>query len=181
MRPRSPSCRGAVMGSLAALLLAAPLPGLSQHPDTADSSVSVPAGSRVRAMPTGAERYHVGSLLAVPDDSVRLSLERTGDSLALARASLARFDVSRGRRAQTGKGAIYGLAVGAFAGLILGAATYEGCDGCFGPDPGIGGSAVIGGILFGAIGAGVGAIVGAQVKGERWVPVDPRPGAQEGK
>jgi hypothetical protein len=96
--------------------------------------------------------------------------------LAVATASLARFEISKGKHRQTGKGAWIGAAVGAVVGVVLGAATYEECNGCLTPDPGLGGSALIGGGLLGLLGAGIGAITGSQITAERWAPL-PQPWA----
>jgi hypothetical protein len=62
------------------------------------------------------------------------------------------------------------------AGLIVGAATYEECSGCIGPDPGIAGNAILGGVLFGVFGLGLGALIGSRIQAEHWEPI-PRPWA----
>ena len=131
--------------------------------------------ARVRFMMTGGDQWTIGNLLGPPRDSVRLLGDPGRDTLAVATASLARFEVSKGRHRQAGRGATIGALVGVVAGAALGLATYEECSGfCPAPDPGRGGSAMIGGILFGLLGAGVGAITGSQIKAERWAPL-PQP------
>ena len=122
----------------------------------------------------GADRWVIGKLLAPPRDTVTVLDGESGERKALATASLARFEVSRGRRRQTGRGAGLGAAVGGVLGAVLGAVTYEECTGFCVVDPGPAGSAVLGGLLGGVFGLGVGALMGSAVTGERWTPV-PQP------
>jgi hypothetical protein len=68
-----------------------------------------------------------------------LDIGNSADSTALAVSSLVKFEVSRGRHAQTGRGALIGAGIGAVLGLFLGIVTYEACSGfCPAPDPGPG-------------------------------------------
>ncbi len=159
----------ALLFTATALVLADPEPSLSQQP------TPVEIGARVRLRPEGAgQRWVVGQLLAVSEDSVRLLAGDPPDSVALGLPSLASFDVSMGQRRQTGRGAMIGLGIGAVAGILLGASTGSECDDCFSPGPGPGESAVAGGVLFGALGAGIGALIGRSSQGERWEAV-PQP------
>lgn len=163
----------AILTTLTTLLLADFQAGQSQE------SAPVGIGSRVRVRVEGTgQPWVVGQLLALSDDSVRLRAEGPSDSMALGIPSLAKFEVSRGRRGQAGRGAKLGAAVGGVAGLILGAATYEECDGCIAPDPGRGGTALLGGVLGAAFGLGIGALIGRGVQAEQWAPV-PRPWSAE--
>jgi hypothetical protein len=150
------------------LVLTAAEPLASQEP------AALQADARVRLMMVGADRWSVGRLLMLPRDSVRLLAGDSGDTLAVATASLSRFEMSKGRHRQTGKGAWIGAAVGSVVGAMLGAATYEECNDCLTPDPGVGGSALIGGAFLGLLGAGIGAITGSQITAERWAPL-PQP------
>jgi hypothetical protein len=148
--------------------LAMAVPALSQEP------APLTVGSRVRVKAEAANpHWLVGRLLALPDDSVRLHVADSGAGVALPLATLASFEVSRGRQRQTGRGAWMGAATGALLGLILGAATYEECQSCIGPDPGTGGSAILGAVIMGAFGVGVGALIGGNIRAERWEPVPP--------
>ena len=132
------------------------------------------ADARVRLMMVGADRWSVGNLLMQTRDSVRVLAGESGDTLAVATTSLARFEMSKGRHRQTGRGASIGGIVGALAGAALGLATYEECNGCLAPDPGRGGSAMIGAAALGLLGAGIGALTGSQITTERWAPL-PQP------
>ena len=152
---------------LAALLAGASAPALAQ-----DTTLTPDA--RVRIMATGDNRWVIGKLLAPPRDTVTV-LGDSGETKALAIAGLARFEVSRGRRRQAGRGAKLGAAVGGVLGAVLGVVTYEECSGfCVAPDPGRGGTALLGGLLGGVFGLGVGALVGSAFTADRWTPV-PQP------
>ena len=153
---------------LAALLMGVGAPALAQ-----DSTLTPDA--RVRVMAVGTNRWVIGKLLAPPRDTVTLLEGDSGETKALATASLARFEVSRGRRKQTGRGAWIGAVTGGVISALLGAVTYEECSGfCVAPDPGRGGTALLGGLLGGVFGLGVGALVGTAFTGDRWTPV-PQP------
>ena len=149
---------------LATLLAAAAPPALAQD------TTLVP-DARVRVIAVGADRWIVGKLLAPPRDTVTVLDDASGERMALPTAGLARFEVSRGRRRQAGRGAWIGAAAGGVAGALLGAVTYEECTGFCVADPGPAGSAVLGGLLGGVFGLGVGALVGSAFSGDRWVPV----------
>ena len=103
-------------------------------------------------------------------------LGRTGDSLSImdsrnepmgfAAVSVRNLEVSAGRKRQTGSGAIVGLATGFVGGLITAAVLCN--DGC-GDLHGfvlvaVGGIGAAGGLL-------IGAIVGSQIRTERWESV----------
>jgi hypothetical protein len=145
------------------LLAAAPLAGVAQV------APSVVLGATVRAKPIGAgARWVQGNLVALTPDSVSIRVPRNGDTVSLFTGALAEFQVSQGRRARTGKGALLGLGIGAGTGLLLGiAASAESCTGfCeieVGPEDVLAVAAILGGV-----GAGIGALIGAASHGERW-------------
>ena len=171
MRPwlqLAPGSRHA-LGIVAQLLLATfPYGGAA-----AQTGPSVPVGARVRAQPTGGgARWVQGQLVALTSDSVSIRVDRDGDTVALATRTLAQFQVSQGRSARTGKGALRGLGIGAGAGLLVGLAlAAQHCSGfCeinVGPEDVLALTA-----LGGGLGAGVGALIGAASRGERWQTVD---------
>ena len=81
--------------------------------------------------------------------------------------SVTRLDVHRGRRANAGKGAIIGLAIGGGGGAVLGAIAFAGScidrpDGC----P-LAGAAVFA-LFFGPPSILTGAVIGALIKTDRW-------------
>jgi len=166
--PRAPASRHA-LGIVSLLLLAA-----SPSGGVAQAGRLVPVGARVRVQATGpGARWVQGQLVALTSDSVTIRVHEHGDTVALATRSLARFQVSQGRSARTGKGALLGLGIGAGAGLLLGLAlAAQHCPGfceiSVGPEDVL---ALTG--LGGGVGAGVGALIGAASHGERWQPVGP--------
>ena len=152
----------------------------SADPVWSQDSTRVEAGSRVRVKAQGADqRWLAGELLQFRADTLRLRTADPPDSVTLTTGSLAGLELSRGRKSQAGKGAALGAGVGVILGLVVGAVTYEDdCPDCLGLDPGVGGSALLGGVLFGVLGLGVGALIGASVDAERWEPL-PQPWSGE--
>ena len=145
---------------LAAALFASPIFNLAGQA----ASVLVP-GSRVRV--TAAPSYVpvVGTVVAQERDSLRLIV--AGAPVALAHASFQKVEMSRGRYSNAGNGALIGLGLGGGTGLLLGVAAVASC----GPEEWIcpGPAAVpVMAILFGGLGAGLGALLGSGSSGERW-------------
>jgi hypothetical protein len=171
--PRPRLARRAVVVVSLVLLMASPLAGVAQ----AGPSV----GATVRAKPTGpGARWVQGELVALTADSVTIRVHKGHDTVALATSTLARFQVSQGRSARTGKGALLGLGIGAGAGLLFGlAAAADNCTGfCeinVGPEDVLALTA-----LGGGLGAGVGALIGAASHGERWQVAAPRSAVRRG-
>ena len=124
------------------------------------------AGERVRVTAPDLDVHrHTGLLVAVQRDSL------TVDTLTVARASITRLEVQRGRKTNARKGAWIGALSLGLAGVglgIAGCADYD-CDG----DEWSAVIGVLGGV--GALGGGlIGLGVGALIKTERWeeVPLD---------
>ncbi len=151
---------------LVAVLAATPLSTVN-----AQDSPQVKPGDRVRV---------TAPYLGIRKQAGRFETRR-GDTLVVAAPDstmmfpvvfVMRLEVSRGRKSAVGRGALIGFLVGAGGGAIAGAAALsEGCvdgDGC----PALG--ALVGGAFFGLVGTGIGAVVGALSKAERWeeVPLD---------
>ena len=119
-----------------------------------------------------------GGFLQFRADTLRLRTADPPDSVTLTSGSLAGFEPSWSQ-VPGGERAALGAGVGVILGLVVGAVTYENdCPECIGLDPGVGGSALLGGVLFGVLGLGVGALIGASVDAERWEPV-PQPWSLE--
>ena len=134
----------------------------------------IPPGTRVRVNGRGSMGTITGSLVGI--DGRRVTVRDAHGERSLALRDITGIDVSRkpGRR---GKYALVGMAVGAAAGFVLGAATNP--DGCkpspesyclFGPGPFFSDneSGAMVGVPLGLVGAAIGALAG----GERWKPAD---------
>ena len=83
---------------------------------------------------------------------------------AIVQADAVRLIVERKPR-PIGRGALWGLGIGAAAGLALGVAVVAGCDG----DDECAGAILVGAGLFGGMGAGTGAVIGALIPGKTLV------------
>jgi len=83
---------------------------------------------------------------------------------AIVQADAVRLIVERKPR-PIGRGALWGLGIGAAAGLALGVAVVAGCDG----DDDCAGAILVLGGLFGGWGAGTGAVIGALIPGKTLV------------
>ncbi len=117
----------------------------------------------------------VGMVVTVTAENI--VVEQRGDQLTIPREVVTRLEVSRGRKSNVGKGAAFGFLGGAGLGALLGAvvgASAQRGDFCQRDSGCAGEYALIGGAAFGVLGAGIGAIVGAASKTDRWeeVPLD---------
>lgn len=140
---------------------AAPAPSSRQPTVEADS------GSRVRI--TVGKTKHVGTLVSADADSLRFITDTSG-LVAIPTVSVTRFERSRGRRSNAGQGALIGGVTGGAMGLIGGIAAEAESSGSWGIDVGPEGIALAT-LFFGATGAGLGALIGAASKGEKWQPL----------
>ena len=136
-----------------ALLLVSP--AQAQEPDPAPL-----LGQRVRvSTPSGPSV--TGRL--VEQDGTRLVVSDAKGSLtAIPVADVSRLEVSAGRKSKALLGAVIGAAVGLGVGLWA-ATTWCAESGCDNEAGGV--------LVLGAGGAGLGALVGAAIKIEKWQPV----------
>lgn len=119
----------------------------------------------------------VGTFASV-DAATLAMVTSAGDSVRLPRAGVQSIDIWAGMKSQAGKGALLGLAAGAVAGAGLGVVVCleeEHCVGYIG----------IGALVFGAFGAGAGALIGSGSRTDKWEPtawptVSFRPNGPEG-
>lgn len=155
------------------LLAAALLLALPCDPVAAQAGAAPPApGARIRV---SARHTYIGTLLSLDTSALVLRRDALRDTLRLPLATIGRLDVSTGKKSGAGRGAKLGLMVGAGVGAAVGlAAAAEGCSSqdfvCFGPEV-IPGMAVV----VGAMGAGLGALIGAANPIDRWEQVPARP------
>jgi hypothetical protein len=130
-------------------------------------------GARVRLTTSWSALPLVGTVVAVDGDSVRIRPEDPAlfpdhpTSVAIARSSIRGLEVAVKGHSNAGKGALIGLSIGVIGGAAGGAA---GCQ----PDPngfnvvGPGPCAAAGALIFGALGAGLGALIGSSGRSEHW-------------
>ncbi len=118
----------------------------------------------------GPRRIIVGTLMSVSGDSLLLSVDGGAGPVSLPLISVSRIQV-RGRKPARGRGAAIGALAGGVMGFVGSLTTYEECEGFCPADLGRGGTAVASGLVFGALGAGVGYLVGNFVTVDRWVDV----------
>lgn len=160
------------MRSQASLFAAALLLALPSDPGAAQAAAAPPApGARIRVH----TRYiYIGTLLSLDTSALVLRRDALRDTLRLPLATIGRLDVSTGKKSGAGRGAKLGLIVGAGVGAAVGLAAAEDCSSqdfvCFGPEviPAMA-------IVVGAMGAGLGALIGAASPIDRWEQVRVRP------
>ncbi len=157
-----------------ATILVAVLAFVPLHSATAQAPIRPGARVRVTGPPIcpptyilcvrGPRLQSVGTFLVWKSDT--LVVQSNGDILALPLDSVTTLEVSAGRRSQTGLGAGIGSLTGVAIGVVVGAASCT--DEVFVKPTAC---AAAGGVIFGAAGALLGALIGATMKTERWVSV----------
>jgi hypothetical protein len=157
-----------------------PVIGISQQTGTTEVAV-VDAGSRVRiAAPVFGPKKQVGTVVALTRDTLVLRQAANVAARSVATSDITALEVSKGTYTKKGKGALWGLLIGASAGAAIGYLSYEEpkCDpqpslfGCgfyiFGPDT-KGSNAAFGSIAGGIVGTVIGTLVGMGRR-DAWVP-----------
>ena len=164
-----------LMSTLCAIALITPVPALSQT--SALDPARVDAGSRVRiAAPVFGGKKQVATVVSVTGDTLVLRQGASTTYRSVAKSDITGLEVSRGTYTRKGKGALWGLLIGAGAGAAVGYVSYReptcqnfSCIGdIFGPGS-KGGSAALGASVGGLLGAAVGALVGMSAR-DSWVP-----------
>ena len=157
LNPRPPRYWQTVLGVLA---LVAALPGKGSQ---AQSLTSLEPGVRIRvAAEAVAPKPLVGTLVRLDRDAMALRLADREELALVPRETITKVEVSRGRRSR-GRGALFGALVGLAVGAIAVAAT-PGDDEMF--------TAAEATAMVGAMGAGLGALIGLAIPpGEKWESV----------
>ena len=161
--------------TVCAIAAMTPVPGLSQMSPA--EAARVDAGSRVRiAAPVFGGNKRVATVVSVTGDSLVLRQGISTNYQSVAKSDITALEISRGTHTRKGKGALWGLLIGAGAGAALGYVSYKEptCQGfeCFGEIWGPtskSGSAGFGAAVGGILGAGVGALIGMRSR-ESWEP-----------
>jgi hypothetical protein len=151
--------------TLAAVAVALlPVPARTQT--VASAGAPLPAGTRIRVTVATSLDAVTGVVLSHRADTLAVSREAAGDTIAVPVGQVIRLDVSEGTRTFRRQGAKIGLAGGLAIGAIAGAAAYRdpGCGGegamfCIDLGPGL--DIVLGAMIGGAAGALVGVLVGS--------------------
>lgn len=138
---------------------------------TVDAQAGLREGLKVRlSFPAGPPV--TGVIQSLAGDSIVLFVEPAATRVAVARGDVRSIEVSQGRLASAGakKGALWGGAIFGVMGAIfaMGAGGESEVDGD-GPGPGVMAVATM------VQGAGMGALIGALVKSERWESVSVAP------
>ena len=106
-------------------------------------------------------------LVLTPDD-LQLA-DGPSATVAVARTQIRAIDVSQGRHSNAGKGALLGFAIAGGLGALLAAESCAASTSWFDPSPGA--CAATGGVIFGVLGAGLGAAIGAGSRSDTWQSV----------
>jgi hypothetical protein len=124
------------------------------------------AGSRIRI--TSDRGSRVGTLVSVENDSLRYTTSDTAAVTALPLASVVKLERSVGKRSNAGRGATIGGLVGGGLGLGLGLIASLDDDQFYevGPE-----DVAVVTLFLGAIGAGVGALIGSASHRDSWETV----------
>lgn len=131
-----------------------------------DTTGLVP-GRRIRVHQQDSEKL-VGSFVAMDSASLAM-VTNAGDTVRVPLGYVGGLDLSQGTKSNAGKGAVTGLIIGAMSGVLVGAVASSADDGDF-IDMNAGQWAVGIGVAFGALGAGVGALIGSGSRSDKWAP-----------
>ena len=156
----------------AALILVAVFAGAVSSLDAQEVALEAGSHVRVKAPPSHPD-WVEGTYSGYAEGSLALAPERSGsDSLLLfARNQIAELEVYRGRKSAAGKGALVGLGFGAAAGITIGLAGCQGfTEDCI-YDADAVEVALIFGAVVGAVGAGIGSLIGLAAGTDDWEPV----------
>lgn len=136
------------------LVLTAALPALAE-----DSSSGVSSGARVRLTVASVSGHRlIGTL--VRQDEISLDIAHDGSVSSVPLKSIAKLEVSAGRKRRTMAGALCGAALG------IGLAVFGSCTG---DDCALFRSLAV--VVLVPAGAGIGALVGSAIRTERWQTV----------
>jgi len=150
------------MLALSLLSLIAPHAAQAQQ----DTAGLVP-GRRIRVHQQGNQKL-VGSFVSMDSASLAI-VTNVGDTVRVPRGSIDGLDLSQGTKSNAGKGALTGLLIGGLGGVIIGvAASGSDDDEFFDFSAGTWAAGI--GLTFGALGAGIGALIGSGQRTDKWAP-----------
>ena len=144
---------------------------------TAQERPPVVEGARVRVSATEfGGKWCTGTLVDWSADTLTArcwrTRERQWEEFEFPVSSISSLEVSRGKKSNVGKGALIGGLLGAGAGLVGGLAVANLAEGL--DEPSSTDITLTYTVLFGLVGAGLGAIIGSASKSDLWeeVPLD---------
>lgn len=155
------------------LVAGAPVTSAAQQPPrpagSAAQGLPLVAGARVRIKATNLVAPLVANYLELRGDTLMLFEESAGRGVwSFALSQVERLETTtgdrRGHRPYILRGAAYGFAGGTVAGLLFAASVSP-------SDPDREYSRPLTAVVGGAIGAGVGALIGSRLVAEGWAPV----------
>ena len=148
----------AIALTLAACLLVSSAAGAQSIPP-------LDRGARVRMESMAIKRRETGIVIGTAGDTLVLATNGGRDTLAVSAGAIDRLELSQGTSSRSGAGMVYGGLIGLGAGVVGLGVLLSGndCSGC----------AVLLAVPVGTmiVGGGIGAVVGAFIRGERWEPV----------
>ncbi len=161
--------------TLCALALITPMTAFSQNATSEANQVD--AGSRVRiAAPMFGDKKQVGTVVSVSRDTLVLRQGASTTHRSVATSDITALEVSKGTYTRKGKGALWGLMIGAGVGAVAGYVSYtepKPCTNfCISMDLGPsskGSSAAFGGLAGGIVGALFGTFFGRNAT-DAWEP-----------
>lgn len=136
-----------------------------------DASV-LGVGTRVRVSSASLDGPQTGKIVSATRDTISFRGDVTPVTRTLAVSDISSIEISSGMETHRLDYALYGLAIGAPVGALIGSATYKKPKVCDFMCSSRGENTAGGGIAGGLIGSLVGAfVVGSMNKSERWVPL----------
>ncbi len=132
------------------------------------------SGVRVRIVTPKLDRQsQLARVVEASDDSVVFRSEAYPITRRLALADVDSLSVSAGQKKSTARYGLYGFVAGALSGAALGAAQYSSCEMWFCASRGkhVGFSSM----FMGAVGGGIGALIGHHRQAESWKNITLKP------
>lgn len=158
------------------------------HPLRLAGQIPVSTGQTVRVTSRGRDiQGEIGQVLAANADTIVVQVKgmrtvnyrqvfRT-DTIVLPLTAIDQLELRTHSGHRTGRGAAWGLGIGAATGFVVGVATYEPCEPnsfCFKASSSTE-NGFQGALIFGLVGAGLGAFIGSTVRSDKWEAIPVRP------